>query len=198
MLINPMKNILITIILLSMVTGCSRPEAGFTTVGQFYEKTKYIDISELLHVEFFIRGEKEVWMKYIDTTEVRWVYNLDTDSFRIGGHQNKLSESEEIKIAFDEMKRLRKLKEDLKLIGISQSPWPGEFVKFYLTPHDVAIYKPENCIIDEDAKNYWLAEFNQGIKLSPNWVYFNLDWDELDSEQVEKHKSKILSRIEGQ
>ena len=144
---------------------------------EFYAKIQNESLEDFFKVEFGTRGDVELWTYYLNSdynSTYTWAFYIKKDSFDLTTHPNYEQFKKEIIDPLMFVKALENKKNRLKITAISNSPWPGHFVKFWFSANDALIYNPEEFTIDSDSKKRWMNEFKSGILISKNWVYFNL------------------------
>ena len=62
----------------------------------------------------------------------------------------------------------------MELAGISQSPWTGNFIYFWLSDSRAVVYLPDNFEVDSQSKAIWMDKVNHGQKINKNWTFIDL------------------------
>jgi len=164
-------------VLLFFIISCKQTKNKFELAKQFYSKIQNENVIKLLTVEFGTRGDIELWTYYLNSdynSTYVWSYYLKKDSFDLIPHPNYEQFKKEVNDPLGFVKSLENKKNSLGIKGISNSPWPGHFVKFWFSDSDILIYQPEGFKIDSDTKQRWLDELNKGIRIDQNWVCLDL------------------------
>ena len=133
---------------------------------------------QFLYVEFGTRGDVELWTYYLnsnyDSTFI-WTYNLNEKTFNLTTHPNYELFKKEVNNPLAFVKNLEDKKNEMGIKGVSNSPWPGHFIKFWISASEVLIYQPQGFVIDSEAKKIWQEEFKSVKPLDKNWIYLDLN-----------------------
>jgi hypothetical protein len=174
-----------------LLSSCSDDPGGFLNVRSFHRLFNERDLRDFCAIEIVIRGD-EFWslpmdklntVTYIwDSTKREFSYAF-VDSIR---HGAKIDRDTQLRLC-----ALHSRKEELGILEISQSPWRGEFVKFWLSQRDVAIFLTPGFPLDSETKLRWKNEFDRGIRLDSAWAYYNMEWDKLSDREIEQRKVQL-------
>jgi len=144
---------------------------------KYLAKIQQEGFTEFLKVEFGTRGNKDIWTYSLnsmyDSTYV-WTHDLKNKTFDLTTHPNFIYFKKEVDNPLEFAKKLDYVKNKLGVIAVSNSPWPGHFVKFWFSSSEALIYLPEGFNSDTDSKTIWLEEMKKGIRLDKNWVYLDI------------------------
>ena len=166
------------IIILIAFSSCINGNRKVDLAKKTYSKIQKENLEIFFNTEFGTRGDIELWTYYFNPqndSNYVWTYDLKNDSFNLTTHPNYELFKKKINDPSGFVKELENKKNRLGVKGISNSPWLGYFMKFWISSSEVLIYLPNGFKIDSESKQRWMDEFNTGIKIDPNWVYLDLN-----------------------
>ena len=135
-----------------------------------------LGIHEFKTISYGLRGDVEWYTYYFeDGTTYVWTYDRKTDSFNFDTHPQKdhaITELCDINAYAD---KVRTNIESLNVSMISQSPWPGNLIRFWVSNTKFICYVNPDFKFDSDAKRRWLSELKTGEKVRDNWYSVTID-----------------------
>jgi hypothetical protein len=100
------------------------------------------------------------------------MYNRRTEQFELPSLQKlkKLGKNHFVYIV-----EIREKIKSLNVKMITQAPWLGNFVRFWISENEIIAYVNPAFKFDDSFKNEWLAELKSGQKIRDNWYYIRLE-----------------------
>ena len=158
--------VLLLVVFASAIHGCN-PDKYIS----FIDKVENIGIDQFQNIEYDVYGRHELYYYYIDNDSViTWKYNRKTKEF-------EYSTKEIEKIASDPIAFMNQLRETVHSLGnveISQSPWPGNLVRFIVSRNVIIEYVNPDFKFDDRFKIQWRNEFISGKELKKDWFYIKI------------------------
>src|SRR5438128_870735 len=101
-------------VLIALLASCSDP---FNKAQKMHDQLINEDLGSLLHTDFGMRGENELWTYHVnDTSSVVWIYHPAKDSFEYS--QEVINAAGNAMISADPKKYFRDLLDKKKEFGI--------------------------------------------------------------------------------
>ena len=136
----------------------------------FVSKIESIGIDKFKNIDFGTRGDHEVYSYYLtNDSSISWTYNRESKEFEF-----PIVPQDFKRIAIDYESYINGVRNEihsLDVIMITQSPWIGNIIRFWITDKEIIEYVNPEFKFDDRFKNEWLKEIKTGQKLKDNWYY---------------------------
>ena len=168
-----MRHIIYILSLLCFFNSCS-----FRTqdkADKLIEKVEKIDIKRFYPIEFGRRGDLEIYTYHFnDTSNYVWTYNTKKEQFDFDSNPLFDTFTNEIKDYKTYASILREDINTLNIVMISQSPWIGNLIRFWISPTEFVSYVNPDFDFDNAAKQQWKKELKLGKELNTNWIIVDI------------------------
>jgi hypothetical protein len=139
----------------------------------FISKVETIGIDKFKKIGYGTRGNQECYdFCLTNDSSVSWMYNRETNQFEF-----PLVYQDFGKVAIDFKAYITDLREaiqSLNVVMITQSPWCGNIVRFWITREEIIAYVNPEFKFDDRGKNEWLKEIRSGHKIKKDWYYIKI------------------------
>lgn len=161
------RRYLLSLLFILILPACQNRE--FHEAENLISKVEHIGINHFQNLEFFIRGDYEHYsLCSQNDSGIHWSFYLKTDQFEI---------SEASPIGLEYAQQTRKNIELVDVTMISQSPWCGAMVRFWISPDEIVVYLDPEFQFDSESKMRWNQELMEAVKLKPDWYLIAIDSD---------------------
>lgn len=141
-------------------------------IERFVDKVEYAGLENFINIEYFTRGETEMYTYYQgDSVGASWEYDNLTSGFT-----NNDSLRMRL-IAPRYVEYMDTLRSKIKSIGvelISQTEWRGSVLKFWLNDTEIVTYVHPDFKFDSSSKALLESELKSSNKIKDNWYYRRL------------------------
>jgi len=159
------------LIVLTFLTSCQGIKDN--KYNDLISKIEAVGLDKIKNIEYGTRGENEVYNYYLsNNSSISWIYNRKTKDFEFPFIQQDYN-----KVAFDFQAYtidLRDKVQSLNCLMITQSPWCGNIVVFWISSDEKIEYVNPEFKFDDSFKIEWLKEIKTGKKLKVNWYYIKV------------------------
>ena len=142
-------------------------------LNDFVSKVERIGLDRFQYIEYGTRGDLEYYHYcYFGDSSINWSYNPKLREF-----QFPLKRQDFKSITNDSSKFIQVLREDIRSLSvsmISQSPWIGNIVRFWISSDEIISYVNPDFKFDDSSKNEWIKELKSGYKFKDNWFYIKI------------------------
>ena len=147
------------------------------------DKIEIIGVEKFKQVEFALRDGLELYSyRLADGADYRWTYDPETQAFDFASDPDNTEATAELGDLNEYGTTLRENVRSLEVVGIQQSPWNGNLLRFWISNKEFICYVDPNFNFDEgenvldiDAKRRWRAELENGRKIDGNWYHVVID-----------------------
>ncbi len=134
------------------------------------DKIERLGVDKFKSIEYGVRGDIEIYTYYFgDGENYVWTYNQKMDRFDFEKHPNKSRAIDELGDITNYGDKLRNNIKSLNIVSISQSPWTGNLIRFWISHKNFICYVNPDFKFDSGAKKRWLDELARGRRLNDNW-----------------------------
>jgi hypothetical protein len=139
----------------------------------FVSKVENLGLDKFKNIEYGTRGDLEYYHYcFSNDSSINWSYNPKSREF-----QFPLKHQDFKLIANDSSKYIQALRKDIhsvNVVMITQSPWIGNIVRFWITDNEIISYVNPDFKFDDRFKNEWMKEIKSGYKFKDNWYYIKI------------------------
>jgi hypothetical protein len=147
-------------------------------LNDFVSKVEKLGLDKFKNIEYSTQGDLESYYYYFSSdSSINWSYNPKSREF-----QFPLKQQDYKLIANDSSKFMQVLRDNihsLNVLMVTQSPWIGNIVRFWITDDEIISYVNPDFKFDDRFKNEWLKELRFGYKFKDNWYYIKIKRDAL-------------------
>lgn len=138
-------------------------------------KIESIGINKFTNITFVKRNEIELYEIHIsDDKSCIWSYDNRTNVYEFDSLDIIELKKQKIGDPKQYAKELRKEIQNLKIISITQSPWIGNLIRFWISNEEFISYVNPKFQFDDNTKKIWQNELKNGEILKPNWYYIKI------------------------
>jgi hypothetical protein len=138
-------------------------------------KIETIGIGKFDNITYGKRGDIELYEFYIsDDKTCIWSYDNRTNVYELDSLDILELKKQKIGDPKQYSKDLRKQIQNLKIISITQSPWIGNLIRFWISNEEFISYVNPEFKFDDEYKRRWQDELNSGKLIKQNWYYIKL------------------------
>ncbi len=140
------------------------------------EKVENIGISTFERIEYGRRGAFEhYWYHINDSISYFWSYSIEKNEFDLKTNPNFKYFSSLFQDPERYTSELRNQIQSLDVIMISQAPWYGNLIRFWISQSEFVSYLNPNFDFDSESKRIWQKELLSGKELKENWYYIRIE-----------------------
>lgn len=139
----------------------------------FVRKVETIGLDKIKTIGYGTRGEYECYDFWFNKdSSVSWTFNRKTKKFEIPSvHQDYTKVATDFNTYIVD---LREKIQSLNVVMITQSPWCGNIVRFWISKKEIIEYVNPKFEFDDRYKNEWLTEIKSGQKIQNDWYYIKI------------------------
>lgn len=139
------------------------------------DKIDMIGINKFKSIEFGRRGYIHTYTYHFnDSLYYSWSYDLKTKQFIFYNNPDFDRFKNEVKDINIYADSLRNEINSLNVSMISQSPWIGNLIRFWISQTQFVSYVNPDFNFDTSAKKQWLQELNLGEEINKNWIFVDI------------------------
>jgi hypothetical protein len=166
------------ILLYMMIVLCfACREDNLNKTQSLIDKIENIGIDKFERIEYFIRGNKENYTYYFtDSTSYVWTYLRDTREFDLNTHPNYINFKDQVINPDEFATNLRNQVLSLHIQSISQAPWIGKVIRFWISRSMIVEYVNPKFEFNSAPRKIWQKEALSGRKLKENWYLITIKY----------------------
>jgi hypothetical protein len=141
--------------------------------NDFVFKIETIGLDKFKNIGFGTRGDYETYNYCLpNDSSISWIYNRKTKQFEFPLVRQDLQKLPKDYKAY--IIDLRDKIKSLNVIMITQSPWCGNIVRFWISDKEIIAFVDPEFKFDDRFKNEWLTELKSGQKIRDDWYYIKI------------------------
>jgi hypothetical protein len=143
-------------------------------LNNFVSKVDSIGLNKFKNIEYTTRGELESYDYYISAdSSINLTYNPDLNDFQFPKPNPNFAYL--INDSLKYMQDLSRAIRSLNVIMITQSPWIGNIIRFWISDDEIISYVNPDFKFDDRYKKEWRKELKTGYKFKENWYYLKFN-----------------------